>query len=465
MFRLLILIGVVLMCALGACKKDSFITSPDANVSFSADTIHFDTVFTSVGSTTRLLKIFNNNNQKLKIDRLSLTGGINSFFKINIDGSASPNATNIELEANDSMYIFATVLVDPTSGDLPFVIEDSIEIIYNGNRRVVPLQAWGQNANFLRAHKINSNETWNNERPYVIIGELNIANNVTLTIPKGTRVYVHADAPIMVDGTLKVQGGAPEDERVSIQSDRLDEPYKDFPASWPGIYFREGSRDNVIDYAIIRNAYQGIVVNGPSLNASPKLSLNQTIIDNCYDAGILAIGSSISASNTLISNCGKGILLAYGGDYQFEHCTGVAVSNNYILHKDPVLFASNFLRVGTNVQVNALTARFTNCIFWGTNGTVDNEVVTARQGSAAFNVVFENCLWKVKESPADVTARAIITEDPEFEEIDPQKRKFNFRLKSTSPAIDRGKSSSLTVDLDGRNRSVRQPDLGTYEMD
>ena len=39
------------------CKKDTFITGKDALVFLSADTIRFDTVFTSVGSVTQLFKI------------------------------------------------------------------------------------------------------------------------------------------------------------------------------------------------------------------------------------------------------------------------------------------------------------------------------------------------------------------------------------------------------------------------
>jgi hypothetical protein len=42
-----------------SCKKDGFITNADAVVYLSEDTLHFDTVFTSTGSTTQLFKIFN----------------------------------------------------------------------------------------------------------------------------------------------------------------------------------------------------------------------------------------------------------------------------------------------------------------------------------------------------------------------------------------------------------------------
>ena len=49
------------------------------------------------------------------------------------------------------------------------------------------------------------------------------------------------------------------------------------------------------------------------------------------------------------------------------------------------------------------TASFKNCIFWGENGTAEDEVVTDKQGNTTFNVTFQNCLWKVKNKPANVT--------------------------------------------------------------
>ncbi|HEY1872168.1 MAG TPA: hypothetical protein VGG71_13995, partial [Chitinophagaceae bacterium] len=68
-----------------ACKKNEVITSDDAVISFSADTLHFDTVFTSVGSVTQKLKIFNLNSQRLHINSISLAGGQTSAFNINVN--------------------------------------------------------------------------------------------------------------------------------------------------------------------------------------------------------------------------------------------------------------------------------------------------------------------------------------------------------------------------------------------
>jgi hypothetical protein len=66
----------------------------------------------------------------------------------------------------------------------------------------------------------------------VILGGIQVDTTATLTIQKGTRIYLHADAPFVVDGTLRVQGSSHDTDRVYFSGDRLDEPYKDFPGSW-----------------------------------------------------------------------------------------------------------------------------------------------------------------------------------------------------------------------------------------
>ena len=133
-FSFFILISVVLLFS---CRKDSFITGPNANLYTSADTLFFDTVFTTVGSITESFKIFNNNNQKLRLSQVKLSGGAASPFKINIDGTPGPEADDVEIDANDSIYVFVQVNVNPTNATLPFIISDSIQINYNGNNKYV----------------------------------------------------------------------------------------------------------------------------------------------------------------------------------------------------------------------------------------------------------------------------------------------------------------------------------------
>ena len=167
----------------------------------------------------------------------------------------------------------------------------------------------------------------------------------------------------------------------------------------------------------------------------------------------------------LISNCGKNIILAQGGQYDFNHCTSAAYSNSFLLHKEPVLLVTDFIKQNNVILTADINALFRNCIFWGDNGTVDDEVITSKQGSSTiFNVNFQNCLWKVKNNPADIVSSNIIAnENPQFDSVNNQLRIYNFRLKDESPAKNKGVATGVTIDLDGNPRAVGLPDLGCYE--
>ncbi len=453
---------------LSACRKDSFITSVDARVTITADTLKYDTVFPTTGSVSQLFKIVNENTQKLRLSSVKLMGGAGSAFKMNVDGTATTEATNIEIEANDSVYVFVQVNVDPNAANLPFVIRDSIQVSYNGIRRLVQLEAWGQNAHFLRNKEITVDETWNNDLPYVILGYLHVNAGKKLTISKGCRLYVHPDAPVIIDGTLQVNGLKDTGDRVYFLGDRLDDPYKYYPASWPGIYFSPSSRDNILNYAVIKNSFQSIVVQDPAPNnPTPKLILNECMIDNSYDFGIAASNSSIMAKNCLISNCGKNIVLIKGGSYNFTNCTVVTISNPYIQHTNPVLQVTNFDATGPQ----AMTAIFRNCIFWGENGSVDTEVLVVKSvntGALTYVVDFSYNLWKVQNPPAGITVnQSNSNANPLFDSIDVSRRYYNFRLKSgppPSPGIDKGTNAGIFIDLDGSPRPVGAGfDIGCFE--
>ncbi|RYY20632.1 MAG: hypothetical protein EOO04_19685 [Chitinophagaceae bacterium] len=457
--------GILLLVALllGACKKDSFITSPDASISFSADTLHYDTVFTSAGSITQFVRLYNNNDQKLRVDAIEIGGGINSPFKINVDGFPG-NASGIEILPNDSIYIFVSVFIDPSATNTPFILSDSLRVRFNGNERFVQLQAWGQNATFLKGYTVTGNETWDNDKPYVILDRLTVAENATLTLSAGCRLYFHADAPMLVLGRLLARGGQYDSTRITMQGDRLDVPYSNFPGAWPGIYFGPKSHDNLLEYTSISNAYQGLVTEEPSINAAPKIVLKQCIITNCFDAGILAVQSDISAENLLVSNCGRNIVLTLGGRYDFKHLTNVGFSNSYVAHAKPVLFISNIMEDNPAVSAADLEASFINSIFWGEDGLVANEIEVIKQGSTPFDVNFSSSVWKMTAVPNTVTANNMLTnQDPLFQLVESNRRAFDFRLKEGSPARTHGQPANILIDLDGKPRSATKPDAGAFE--
>ncbi|MES2772955.1 MAG: choice-of-anchor Q domain-containing protein [Bacteroidota bacterium] len=458
-----------------SCKKETFITSGDARMTISADTLKFDTVFTTIGSVTQSFKIRNDNNQKLRISGIRLLGGASSSYQLNIDGQAVPAAADLELAANDSLYVFVKVTINPNTTNLPFIVRDSIKVDFNGNTKWVQLQAYGQNARFLKNQRIATNTTWNNQLPYVILGGVTVDTFATLTIDKGTRIYCNANAPIIVHGTLKVNGEKDTSNRVYFRGDRLDPDYKDLPGGWPGIIFTNPSKDNVLNYAVIKNAYQALVVSGGIANMTPKLILNECIIDNAYDIGLFAFNSFINSRNCLFSNCGNeanlgeggsNILVRGGGIYNFDYATIATFSNVFQLHKQPVVYLSNS---GGGTSTAPLTANFNNSIIYGEGGLADNELVTDKQATSfAYSVTLNNVLYRAKTDPANLNNPTGILKNtsPVFDTINTSRRTYDFRLRANeSPCINKGAAAtSILTDLDGtpRKKGVAT-DLGCYE--
>lgn len=445
-----------------ACKKDSFTTSPAAQLTPGADTLYFDTVFTSAGSVTQSFRLVNNNDQKIRISRIALAGGALSPFKINIDGASGPEAENVVINANDSLYIFVQVNVNPSAAELPFIIEDSIGISYNGNSNWVQLRAYGQNAVFLKNEVISGNASWNSTLPYVISGGLQVAAGATLHITEGTKIYLHANASFIVDGSLQVSGT--KDAPVIFSGDRLDKDYKDLPASWPGIYFRTQSENNSFTHCIIKNAYQGIIAQGLPSTAAPKVRMSQCIIQNIYDAGILGINTSLAADNCLVSNCGANIQLALGGDYAFTNCTVASYNTLYLTRENPVLQVSDNYSEGGSTYISSLNASFTNCIFWGSAATIEDEVIVSRKGEEPFAVSFDHVLYKAKNDiPLATFASSLKNEDPLFDTINVSKNIFDFHTGNPlSPVIKAGIAVPFMYDLDDKVRN-NPPDIGCYE--
>ncbi len=462
----LCLIAIIFLLLFSAgCNKNDLITSPDASIRFTQDTIKFDTVFTTTGSVVKSFKVINNNNRRLRFSEIKLAGNQSSFFNLNFNGVPGNVFYDADIAANDSAYVFVTVNINPTAANLPFVVQDSISFSYNGNTSFVQLQAYGQNAIFLRDSILTANTSFTSAKPYVILGGLYVAPGVTLNLLPGTRVYAHANAPVVVDGSLQCTGTIAQP--VIFTGDRLDAPYVDFPASWPGIYFRSASHDNRLIFTEIKNAYQALVVlNAAGAGTNPKLFMQQCIVSNAYDAGIVATNSSVQANNCLMYNCGSNVFLQGGGSYNFTNCTFAGYSNRYLLHANPSLSVLNYQNINGSAVSASMQTSFVNCIIHGEEGSVDNEIVVDKKGTTAFQCTLDHCLYKAVTDPANTTFVAPLKNmNPFFDSINTSRSIYNFHISSpAAPIINYGVSTSFSRDLDNLPRAVAgATDLGCYE--
>jgi hypothetical protein len=129
-----LLLSIIASFFFQACRKDDFITNSSAKVAFTTDTLRFDTVF----------KIKNPHQQPIKISKIYLAKGEQSYFNLNIDGVSGDSQENIEIPAQDSVYVFAEVTINPNDQNNPFVIDEELIVETNGNTQKVILEAWGQ---------------------------------------------------------------------------------------------------------------------------------------------------------------------------------------------------------------------------------------------------------------------------------------------------------------------------------
>ena len=117
-----------------SCRKINSI-NPDSSLklSFSVDTVLFDTVFTSLGSATHQLRIYNPHSDDLKISSIRLVGGESSPFRFNLDGENAIEFYDKIIPAQDSLFSFMRVTINPNDLHTPFVVEDELEFVTNGN--------------------------------------------------------------------------------------------------------------------------------------------------------------------------------------------------------------------------------------------------------------------------------------------------------------------------------------------
>lgn len=466
---------LVFILALFSCKKDPILSDSSAKLDFSESKILFDTVFTSIGSVTKNLKVYNNHDKKLIISSIRLANGNNSDFRLNINGTPTKSLTDIEIDANDSLYIFVEVTVDPNGANTPLVITDSILFETNSNLQDIDLIAWGQDAHYfypdtyvpgLPAYSIVCNETWINDKPYVVYGYLVVDSACTLTIEAGTRIHFHNNGGLWVyrGGTLKVNGSMAEP--VSFQGDRLEYAYKDIPGQWDRIWLNEGSINNEINYAIIKNGFIGIQAE-PLIghyDNDQKLILTNTIIENMSGMGIYSRNYRIHGYNNVVANCGTYTLaITLGGSYNFRHCT-FANYWGYSSRSEPSILINNY---DSYQALNLDSAYFGNCILYG---DLENEIGLDFSGSATSNYKFDYSLLRIDPT---INTSDLAHYNNIFKNLDPKFKDpatNNYELDTLSNAIDKGNinisnnSPAIPTDIKGTNRlSDIAPDLGAYE--
>ncbi|MCX8080814.1 MAG: hypothetical protein N3F09_06210 [Bacteroidia bacterium] len=400
-------------CFQVSCKKNKIITSSSAKLIISSDSILFDTVFTTIGSSTKYLIVKNPNKGILNISEIKLKNGHASPFILNVDGSPGKYHTNIEIPANDSIFIMVQVNVNPTNQNSPLIISDELEFHYNGNKQTVYLEAWGQDAYYHKPDKaiyfsngsylpyslISSSENttvvWPNDKPHVIYGWVVVDSTQKLIIQPGTKIYLNYKAGIWVYryGEIKVNGTLGNE--VIFTSARREKDYLDEPGQWDRIWINEGSTGNEINYAIIKNGFIGIQAEllGNSFNVPKRLKITNTKIQNMSLWGMYFLGFNVWGGNNVVINCREYCLnILSGGKYTFYHSTFANFWNKSVREKS-CIHINNY---NTQQTLPLDSCYFGSCIIDGNR----NEEITLDLSTSTPSLLpkyfFSNCVLRTQ---------------------------------------------------------------------
>ncbi|MEO6904675.1 MAG: choice-of-anchor Q domain-containing protein [Bacteroidia bacterium] len=478
LLKQLILITSISLFILSSCKKDSILTDSSAKIEFSSDSILFDTVFKYAGSATKSFLIYNRNARPIKISKIYLASGTSSAYRLNVDGVNATALNDVEILGKDSLFVFIQVSVTPNQ-NAPLLVKDSVVFETNGNIQDVKLTAIGQDVYLHKPNIFPTNGlppysilgtagttiTLPNDKPHLFFGYSVIDSDCKLTIAAGTRLHFHNKAVLWVydKGTLIVNGNMGNE--VIFEGDRMEQDYKEVPGQWGQIWLSQGSKNNVIDWAIIKNGSIGIRIDSVATFGEPTLKLTNTIIKNMEAAALFAQDANIWSSNCLFTNCGQYTTLLIGGKYKFEQCTFANFWKNG-QRNTPLLLLKNYHLVEEkNLYVirNLDSAYFGNCILYG---NLPEEIgMDSSIYGGVFSYKFENCIVKTeRNTPNGKYYKDVIKNgNPDFKDA----AKNDYRLNAGSSAIDKGYPNFISLDLRKQvrpNPSTSIPDLGAYEF-
>ncbi|MCG9793800.1 hypothetical protein [Flavobacterium algicola] len=494
-FSLSIFIGILI--AICSCRTDFETVDSTGKLAFSRDTIYLDTVFTSIGSSTYTLKVYNDSKNDINIPTINLGKRLNSKYRMTVDGMTGIEGkefSNVTLLAKDSLFIFIeTTAASSDANPTDFLYTDQIEFDAGTNLQKVELVTLIQDAVFLYPQKYTDGTTetvtvdgdktygfyldendashgnellFSNTKPYVIYGYAAVPEGKTVIFNPGARVHFHNNSGLIVskDASIKINGTTSTTDKlegeVIFEGDRLEPLYDDIPGQWGTIWLQSETKENSINHLTLKNATIGLLIE----NNKDIMTIKNSQFYDCTNYGILAKGAKIKGENIVINSAGTSSLACtYGGDYNFTHCT----FNNNWSGNSPASVTLNNFELGATPEVNNLTqATFNNCIIYG---SYTNHLNFSKKENAAFEYTFNNCLIKHSETSTYLlyqfntdTAHynnIILNKNPDFQNTNSN----NFNISPKSSAFAQGSILyNVPLDIKGITRTS-PPDLGAYQ--
>lgn len=488
-----------------SCRKDFEYASSDGHLSFSKDTVYLDTIFSTIGSSTYSLKVYNDTKDDVLIPSIKLRNGAESYYRLNVDGRAGNNFQDIPLYAQDSLFIFIETTVDlSTRPENVMLYTDAIQFDNEVFLQEVELVTLVKDAKFLhptldqQGNKTtiklytqndgtevrvdgfdlsNSELTFTKEKPYVIYGYARVPEGKQLTIEAGSRLHFHENSGLFIQkgASININGSYSMDQEllegeVIFEGDRLEPAFSNIPGQWGAIWIAKGSNDNYINHLTIKNAEIGIYVEGNGASQTATLDIKNSQIHNSAIHNLWAKSATITAENIVLGSSGNSSLYCnLGGSYDFTHATIANYWSNGF-RSGKALRVDNRNTTEAIKGMDLIQANFKNSII---DGNSSSELSLTANGENLFNYSFQNCLIKFRDLnqqlednqlydfQGEAYKAIIINGNPDY--FNP--KHYDFRIGLDSDVVNQGDTSfAQQVPLDIRNidRTVA-PDLGAYQ--
>ena len=461
--KIFILLAVALCgaMALSSCIEDGFTTSPSDQPTFSTDTLRMGQIFTLDASPTHRFTVYNRHDKGISIGSIEFADDPQGIFRLNVDGMTGRRFDNVEIRANDSIFVFVEATLPENGRDVPVDVLSHIEFRCNGVSTRFPVKAQGRDVvRFKGNTRFPGSATLLANKPYHVTDSIVVEEGATLTLSAGVEMFFHSEARMVVHGTLRIEGTS--EDFVSLTGDRsgfvaAQIPYEIMSGQWGGIIFTPTSKDNYISHATIRNSEYGLVLD--HAQGAPALHLIHSQVRNTKNYVVEAIHSSVTAAGCELAEASMGIVRLVGGSHLFNQCT---IANYYLFTAlgGPAVQLSHVTPDDADVDEEEqpvdlpfMTADFTNTIIYGNGTDISHGDL---EGTA---VTLRRCLLKSKGEDDDNFIDCLWDEDPMYN----TKREeyiFDYTLQDESPAIGAAYPDFILPETaNDRNGTPRIPGL------
>ena len=467
--RIKFLLPLLTLLAVACSDYESFSDNPNYRLDFSQDTIAFDTLISTIPSSTKTLYAFNNNENGMRITTIQLENGAGSHFRVNVDGRFLSGGIwhNFEVLHHDSLVIRIEMTPPEAGTNEPLYFKDRLLFtLENGAQQAVVLSGGAIDAYIERdGIIIDSDETLLTDKPYVIYDSLVVKQGATLTLTEGTTLMFHDKAALHVYGKLLVKGSL--EKPVVLRGDRMDHMfdyllYDNTPSRWEGIIIHRGSYGNELFHCDLHSSCFGIICEDTQElmpdETKPSVTIDCSVLHNIGGDGLQFNNCVSKVTNTQISNTLGHTVNLNGGSHTFIYCT-VAQFYPFTANRGNAL---NLVSCAEGEEYGLLRkAHFINSVITGYGEDVIMGENIPSDGSC--NYLFHHCFLNTPVvDDVEHFVGCIFDRDKESEDEEKLVRDENFVLFDTENFI-----YDFTPKAESQIRSLADksyPDVPVYDM-